>query len=84
MICNRICNRCARLALGQLHKSLFDSYKPFIHKYLQIIRSYSMNDDNKKSDSCFKPSILLTILGVLFLFEYLWAHFTVVDTDIVD
>ena len=36
----------ARLRLGQLHKSLFHKYKPFVNKYLQTIHSYSMYGAN--------------------------------------
>ena len=32
----------ARLRLGQLHESLFDKHKAFLHKYLQTVRSFSM------------------------------------------
>jgi hypothetical protein len=39
----------ARLRLGQLHKSLFHKYKPFVNKYLQTIHSYSMSYANSLS-----------------------------------
>jgi len=38
----------ARLRLGQLHKSLFDSYKPFVHNHLQTAYSYSMDEFKNK------------------------------------